>query len=286
LDSFTIERGFVAERIPARKRDSHKGLNGAVCIVGGGRIYHGAPFLAAMGALRTGIDLVYAAVPALVAPSVRALSPDLIVYPMPDSKLTRGNANRLAGWLPDVDAIAVGPGLGAQNPDELAHAITKLTSKCKTIVLDADALRPTVLPAISKKKAVVTPHAGEFERLFGVKLELETSKRAEAVREAAAQNHITALVKGPVDIVSDGERVALNDTHSPAMTVGGTGDVLTGVTVGLTAKGLEPFEAACCAAFINGLAGKEAAAERGLHITASDVLGRLPYVMKAFDRIE
>ena len=135
-------------------------------------------------------------------------------------------------------------------------------------------------------KMVVTPHSGEFERLFGVKLELETDKRAAAVSKAASEHGVVALVKGPVDIVSDGERVALNDTHSPAMTVGGTGDVLTGVTAGLLAKGLEPFDAACCAVFINGSAGVLAAAEQGLHIAASDVLRHLPASMKPYDRLE
>jgi NAD(P)H-hydrate epimerase len=283
---FTIGKEFVAEKIPPRRKDSHKGMNGTACVVGGGRIYHGAPFLAAMGALRTGIDLVYAAVPASIAPSVRALSPDLIVYPMPDSKLTRGNANRLVGWLPEMGCVAVGPGLGAQNPAELAYALTKLASRSKTLVVDADALRPCILPVAANTKMVVTPHSGEFERLFGVKLELETEQRAAAVLKAASENKLVALVKGPVDIVSDGVRVALNGVHSPAMTVGGTGDVLTGVTAGLVAKGLDPFDAACCAAFINGVAGVEAALELGLHIAASDVLRHIPSAMKPFDRLE
>ncbi len=285
MDSFTITKEFVAERIPPRSRDSHKGMNGTACIVGGGRIYHGAPYLAAMGALRTGLDLVYAAVPALIAPSIRALSPDIIVYPMPDSKLTRGNANRLAGWLPELGCIAVGPGLGPQNPAELTHALTKLASKSKTLVVDADALRPSILPVASVAKMVVTPHAGEFERLFGVKLELETGVRAVRVMKTAGEHRLTILAKGTVDVVSDGERVALNGVHSPAMTGGGTGDVLTGVTAGLVAKGLEPFDAACCAAFINGLAGVGAALELGLHITASDVLRHIPSAMKQFDRL-
>lgn len=286
MEAITVDRDFVAKRIPPRKKDSHKGMNGTACIVGGGRIYHGAPFLAAMGAMRTGLDLVYLAVPAGIAPSVRSLSPDLIVYPMPDSKLTRGNANRLTGWLPELGCIGVGPGLGPQNPDELRHALTKLATRSKGLVVDADALRPPILPADYARKMVVTPHSGEFERLFGVKLEAGTGPRAEAIRKAAGENGVVALVKGAVDIISDGERVALNDTHSPAMTVGGTGDVLTGVTTALVAKGLEPFDAACCAAFINGTAGTIAAQELGLHITASDVVGRIAAAMKPFDRLE
>jgi len=93
------------------------------------------------------------------------------------------------------------------------------------------------------------------------------------------------LLKGPTDVISDGEKVGLNDTHSPAMTVGGTGDVLTGVTAGLVAKGVSPFDAACAAAFVNGTAGVEATRDLGLHITASDVANRIANAMKRFDRL-
>src|SRR5208283_1708178 len=185
MDSFTITKEFVAERIPPRSRDSHKGMNGTACIVGGGRIYHGAPFLAAMAALRSGLDLVYLAVPAAVAAPIRSLSPDLIVIPLPDSKLTRGNANRLVSWLPELGCIGVGPGLGPQNADELANALTRLSTRTKTLVVDADALRPSILKVSGTVKMVATPHAGEFERLFGVKLDAELDPRAQAIRHAA-----------------------------------------------------------------------------------------------------
>jgi len=286
--TFEIDEAFVKGMVPPRKRDSHKGMNGVVCVVGGSRTYHGAPFLCAMGAARTGVDLVYLAVPSMVATPVRSLSPDLIVFPLPDSKLTRGNANRLASWLPDLDCIGIGPGLGPQNPNELKNALVTLSGKCRTLVVDADALRPPILeaPEAHRAKMVVTPHAREFERLFGLKLPDALDERVALVKKAAGDHDVVVLLKGPTDVVSDGERVGLNVTHSPAMTVGGTGDVLTGVTSGLAAKGIARFEAACCAAYINGLAGAEAAKELGLHIVASDVVACIPKAMKRFDRLE
>jgi NAD(P)H-hydrate epimerase len=286
--SFEIDEGFVKGRIPARKKDSHKGMNGVVCIVGGGRTYHGAPLLCALGAARTGVDLVYLAVPAIVATAIRSLSPDLIVFPLPDSKLTRGNASRLASWLPEVGCIAIGPGLGPQNPNELKNALATLSAKSQALVADADALRAVILeaPDAQRAKMVVTPHEGEFERLFGQKVPGPIEDRVAVVKKAAGEHGVVVLLKGPTDVISDGENVGLNNTHSPAMTVGGTGDVLTGVTAGLAAKGLGRFDAACCAAYINGLAGAEAAKELGLHILASDVVGCIPKVMKRFDRIE
>ncbi|HVC26829.1 MAG TPA: NAD(P)H-hydrate dehydratase [Nitrososphaerales archaeon] len=288
ISTFEIDEDYVKSKMPARRRDSHKGMNGVVCVVGGSRTYHGAPFLCAMGAARTGVDLVYLAVPSMVATPIRSLSPDLIVFPLPDSKLTRGNATRLASWLPDLDCIGIGPGLGPQNPNELKNALATLSAKCRTLVVDADALRPQILEAAEGQRAkmVVTPHGREFERLFGEKVPDAIDERVAVVKKAAGEHGVVVLVKGPVDVVSDGEKVGLNSTHSPAMTVGGTGDVLTGVTTGLAAKGLGRFEAACCAVYINGLAGGEAAKELGLHILASDVVGCIPNAMKRFDRLE
>jgi ADP-dependent NAD(P)H-hydrate dehydratase len=283
-----IDEGFVKSRIPPRKKGSHKGMNGVVCVVGGSRTYHGAPYLCAMGAARTGVDLVYLAVPSMVAAPIRSLSPDLIVLPLPDGKLTRGNASRLASWLPPLECIGIGPGLGPQNPNELKNALAMLSAKCQTLVVDADALRPVILeaPKDQREKMIVTPHAGEFERLFGEKVPDDLAARVALVRKAADDHGVVVLLKGPTDVISDGDKVGLNVTHSAAMTVGGTGDVLTGVTSGLAAKGMGRFDAASCAAYINGLAGAEAAKELGLHILASDVVSGIPKAMKTFDRLE
>jgi len=281
-----IEAAFVSSVIPPRKKTSHKRMNGTVCVVGGSRLYHGAPFLCASGAMRSGVDLVFIAVPASIATPIRALSPDFIVVPLPDSKLTRGNVSKLMAWVPEVDVFAVGPGLGPQNPESVAQALNRMKGDGRALVVDADALRDRILPSIHNTPTVVTPHAREFERLFGVTLPGDAEGRAASVAAEAKKAGITVLLKGPTDIISDGERVALNETHSPAMTVGGTGDVLTGVTAGLLAKKVSPFEAACAAAYVNGAAGVVAVEQRGFHITATDVANEIATVMKRFDRLE
>ena len=286
MRTISIDGAFVAKAVPSRKRDSHKRMNGTVCVVGGSRLYHGAPFLCAMGAMRSGVDLVYVAVPAVIASPVRALSPDLIVVPLPDAKLTRGNVSKLLAWVRDVDVYAIGPGLGPQNADEMTHAINELKGNGRELVLDADALRPEALGSMKDAGAVVTPHGMEFRRLFGKDLPSDVDGRASVAASCAKETGLTVLLKGATDIITDGTRVGLNDTHSPSMTVGGTGDVLTGITAGLLSKGVPPFEAACVAAFINGSAGSEAAKQLGLHIVASDVVNNIANVMKRFDKIE
>ena len=281
-----VDSEFVASVVPPRRKDSHKRDNGTVCVVGGSRLYHGAPFLCASGAMRSGVDLVFIAVPASMATAVRSLSPDFIVVPLPDSRLTRGNVSKLMGWVPQVDVFAVGPGLGPQNPESLALALNQMKGEGRSLVVDADALRPQVVPSIRNTRTVVTPHAREFERLFGEGLPDGLEGRVSVVSAQAKKAGITVLLKGPTDVISDGDRVALNDAHTPAMTVGGTGDVLTGVTAGLLARKVPPFEAACAAAFINGSAGLEAVKGLGMHIAASDVANNIANVMKRYDRLE
>ena len=285
MQTVTIDSSFVANAVPPRRRDAHKGMNGSVCVVGGSRLYHGAPFLAASGAIRTGVDLVYLAVPEIVSIPIRSLSPDFIVLPLPDAKLTRGNVSRLRSWLPRVDCVAIGPGMSPQNPTDITNAVSVLKEGSRGVVLDADALRAGVLDAARGARAVVTPHAGEFERLFQVKAPENLDERTAIAAAQAKAGGVTILLKGPIDVITDGSRVALNKTHSPAMTVGGTGDVLTGVTAAFIARGLPPFEAACCAAYVNGAAGAETARVMGLHITASDLIDNIPIVMKKFDKL-
>ncbi|MFQ6011157.1 MAG: NAD(P)H-hydrate dehydratase, partial [Nitrososphaerales archaeon] len=204
-----------------RNDDSHKGQNGVVLVVGGGWLYHGAPTLAALAASRTGVDLVLVAVPKVIAPSVRAISPNLIVLPLPDAKLTRGSAKRLLKWIPEVDAVVVGPGLGIGPKDGISVLLTDLVSKGAGITLDADALRKEVLEHVKGRKCVLTPHLGEFKRLFGVNLEKDSSAvRAKKVKKYAKQWKLTILLKGQVDVISDGAEVVLNYKGTSAMTVG------------------------------------------------------------------
>ncbi len=280
-----VSAELASSAFKPRRVDSRKGENGVVGVVGGSSLYHGAPTLTAMAALRTGVDLVFLCVPRILATAVRAINPNLIVIPLPDSKITIGNANKLLKWLPKVQSLAMGPGMGRQRTDGMIRIVNDLSSNGVKILLDADALHKEVVSRLRQKPAVITPHGGEFARVYGVDLSPDIESRSAAVKEAASQSGVTILLKGHIDVISDGSRVALNSTGSPAMTVGGTGDVLSGVVAGLLAKGAEPFDAAMAGAYVNGLAGERAAQRLGLHITATDVIEELPLIMKQFDKI-
>ncbi|QSZ67834.1 NAD(P)H-hydrate dehydratase [Methanofollis aquaemaris] len=242
---------------------AHKGVGGEVLVVGGGP-YQGAPYLAALAALRAGADIVRVASP------VALQAPDLIQVPLAGGQIGTEHLETLVPLAERADVVLCGNGLGTKS-----HAVvTALAPHARRLVLDADALR---LPLPAGQETIYTPHAAEFARMTGVTLPAGLADRARAVR-AAVPEGATVLLKGAVDIVSDGRRVRFNRSGCPAMTVGGTGDVLAGLTAGLFCR-LDPFDAACLAAYASGLAGEAAAAGRDAGMTATEMLEKIPQVL-------
>ena len=280
----TIIKGFI----PARNKSSRKGDNGKVLVVGGSYVYHGAPVLSSLAALRTGTDLVYTAIPKNNVQATRAISPDLIVIPLADSKLTRGSVNKLLGQIPkDLDSATIGMGLAIQDIEALKILVKSLLDMDVRLSLDASALVKSILPLIKGKNVVVTPHSGEFYRLFGEELPHDKKNHAKFIEKIAKKYSVTILLKGQTDIISDGIRTFLNSkTDSCAMTVGGTGDVLSGIISGLLSRNRNPLESSAAAAYLNGLAGKFVQRKIGIHMVATDLIDALPYISKPFDKIK
>ena len=277
---------LVKKFISPRKLSSRKGDNGIVLVVGGSYIYHGAPILSSIAALRCGTDLVYTCVPKINVAPTRAISPNLIVIPLVDQKLTRGAVNKLIGVLPrNLDSATIGMGLAIQDRNSLLLLVESLLNRDVRLSLDASALVPEVLPLLKNKNVVVTPHAGEFKRLFGESPPTSKTQRIKLVEKNAKEYGITVLLKGATDIISNGSLTYIYEKKTPAMTVGGTGDVLSGLVAGMLSQSRNTLESAAAATFINGLAGKSTQKKLGLHMTSMDLLDELPYVMKPFDKI-
>ena len=281
-----LSSSIIQNFIPARKSASRKGDNGIVLVIGGSYIYHGAPVLSSLAALRCGTDLVYTSVPKINVTPTRAISPNLIVIPLVDQKLTLGAVKKLVGALPrKLHSATIGMGLAIQEKNSLLHLVKSLLDRDVRLSLDASALISEVLPLLANKNVVVTPHSGEFKRLFGdVPPDLK-NERINLVEKHALDNGITILLKGPTDIISNGNVTYLCEKNTPAMTVGGTGDVLSGLVAGMLSQNRNSLESAASASFICSLAGKEVQEKLGLHMTSMDLIDSIPYVMKPFDRI-
>lgn len=274
--------GDVGLVVKPRAADAHKGDFGRLLVIGGSEVYSGAPAFVALAALRTGVDIVYVAAPEKAAYAVSAYSPDLITVKLEGSHLNSANVSTLKRYLGMVNAVAVGPGLGLHTETQGAveELIEAVNDAKKPLLLDADGLK--IFSEFKYKlgiPVVFTPHAGEYQALTGHLPPAGLEEKAEDVRKSAAELGGVVLLKGNVDVVSDGQRVKLNFTGNPGMTVGGTGDVLSGIVAAFLAQGADVFEAAVAGAFVNGACGDFVREEKGFHMVASDLIGWIPRVL-------
>lgn len=266
-----------------RSPESHKGEFGRLLVVGGSEIFTGAPTLVAMAAYLTGTDLVFVAAPERAAQAISSMSPNMITIKLPGENFAVAHVRLLREHLEKASVIAIGPGLGLNK--QTISAVRKIVAlaiqRKKPLLLDADGLK--ALGVIRKRifdgTTVVTPHAGEFQAITGKAPSRDLKLRSDEVRELASKSGAAVLLKGHIDIVSDGMRVKLNRTGNPGMTVGGTGDVLSGIVAGLMAQGVEAFRAAVAGAFINGAAGDLAEEKLGDHLTPTDLLEYIPTLL-------
>ena len=279
----------------ARRPDSKKGDNGRVLLIGGSKEFTGAIYLAAKAALRSGVDLSIVMAPRDVARDIRSHDPSIIAIPLDGDYLAMNHVDQIMEQVGKSHVIVIGPGLGLR--EETMKAVVELVSRAvdigKKVVIDADAIKAIgelKRQDLIRKGVVVTPHAGEFKWLTGIDITADGNpwSRAQRVNDIVKSlfKGGVILLKGNVDIISDGQRYKLNFTGNPGMTVGGTGDVLTGVVSALAVKVNDVFEAAALGAFITGLAGDMAVKEFGYHITPVDVIENIPKVFRRLINVD
>jgi NAD(P)H-hydrate epimerase len=263
-----------------RAGTSRKGQNGVIALIAGSEQYPGAAALAASAAkaaFRAGSDLVTVACPEKVAWLVNIKIPDAISIKLRGGYIADGHKAELLKLAQKSDCILIGPGIGLKK--ETVRAVREMAGVVeKKVVIDADGIK-----AVSGMKfrgnTLLTPHSHEFELCFGVKLPEDYKRRAETVRKAAKKHKCTILLKGPLDIISDGKKTVFNATGNAGMASGGTGDVLAGLCCAFAAK-KSLFDAACCAAYINGYCGDMLFKEKSYGLMASDLTGKIPEAMK------
>ncbi|MHA1311391.1 MAG: NAD(P)H-hydrate dehydratase [Candidatus Helarchaeota archaeon] len=272
---------FVAKK---RKTDSHKGDFGKVLVIGGSDQYCGAPAIASLAALKTGSDLVIIVAPKSIATPLRSYSPNLIVRDYPDNFLTPEIITEIKKYIEWASSIIIGPGLGLR--DETVKAVNQIIElikiKKRPILIDADAIKSIAdnKNILKGTQTVITPHLGEFKIFTKNKVILSENilERAKIVNKLAKEYNTTILLKGNFDIIANGARFKINKTGTPAMTVGGTGDCLSGIIGSLLGRKISPFRSAVAGAFLCGKAGELAEKEaNGPHILATDLLKYIPF---------
>lgn len=249
---FLTEHRDISRKLHSRSRFAHKGNFGHALLLAGASDKTGAAILAASACLRSGAGLLHLHLPHKAALPLQCVLPEAMVSLDPDD-----DHLSILPQLTDFDAIAIGPGIGKEEPT--ARLLKLLIQEAKVpLVLDADALNllsenPTWLSFLPKN-SILTPHHREFERLAGSSS--NGFERIRKQRELSQRFHLIIVLKGGFSSVSlpDG-RVFFNPTGNPGMATAGSGDVLTGVILSLMAQGYTPADAAFIGVYLHGLAG-------------------------------
>jgi NAD(P)H-hydrate epimerase len=265
-----------------RPPEAHKGDFGRLLVVGGSEVYSGAPAYVALAALRTGVDITYVAAPEKTAYAISAYSPNLITVKLKGSHLNMANISTIEQYLSMVTGVAVGPGLGLheETKEAVKTLIASVEKAGKPLLLDADGLKAFgEFRRQLRVPVVFTPHAGEYKALVGHFPPAELEAKVKDVLKSAQALGGVILLKGNVDVISDGKRVKQNFTGNPGMTVGGTGDVLSGIVGAFLAQSADSFEAAVAGAFVNGACGDFVKREKGCHMVATDLIDWIPRVL-------
>jgi len=286
--------------LPPRPTDGHKGTFGTVCVLGGQgadpRVMLGGPAFAAVAALRSGAGLAVLAVPAPLMAAGLTVAPSATGLALPVDNAGRldpsGVAALLDRYLPQFDCLAVGPGLGDDEPQR--RIMARLISREDVpLVIDADALN--ALAGLAdfggdlKARAVLTPHPGEYKRLaatLGIDAEPGDAESRTAAAQGLAQRlGCVVVLKGAGTVVSDGINTWTNFTGNVALATAGTGDVLTGIIAGLVAQhartgGLSLYDCARLGVVAHGLAADRWSVSHGdTGLLAEELLDELPHVM-------
>lgn len=281
-----MDRVTQLPALPPRPVEGHKGMFGRVLIVGGNDEMIGAPVLAGTSALRMGAGLVQIAVPKAILAAAISITPELIGLGLGKA----AGKDRLLADAQKADAVVIGPGLGQSQAAQ--GRLMRLTRLVKRMVVDADGLNMLAAgkrwPASFKAEAVLTPHPGEMKRLAKLigrsEVPSDEAGRINIAAEAARAFGQVVVLKGYHTVVTDGQRVYVNDTGDSSLSKAGTGDVLSGIIGTLLGQKMDRFDAAAAGVWIHGKAG-ELAGQRLTRrcVLARDVIDALPQAIVQYE---
>ena len=270
MEEFKLD---IFKKLYIPKPSSHKGENGKLMIIGGSVLFHAASLWSLKIASRI-VDMVfYSSVDSnneIVQKEKEEFREGIVV---PREKIEH--------YIEEADCILIGPGLpreeGVEKGDDDTKQLTERLLKKypnKKWVVDGGSLQ-VIEPDILPLSSIITPHKKEFETLFKIEGTFEN------VVSMAQKYHITILIKGEIDYLSDKTKTMQIKGGNPGMTKGGTGDVLSGLVAALYCKN-EAFLSAACASYINKKAAESLFKKVGLYFNSSDLIDEIPTVMKKY----
>lgn len=285
-----LTKSEIAQNLPLRKPDGHKGTFGKVLVIAGSEGLTGAACLASLAALRSGCGIVILGCPESLNDIFEIKLTEVMSRPLPEVKHRRvlslrslGEILKLMEW---ADVVALGPGVGTHH--ETQDLVRRLLMRIeKPVVLDADGINALAKDNSALKNrthpTIVTPHVGELARLLSESPEELNRNRIESARQAARELNCIVVFKGAPTLIGEPSgNVYLNPTGNSGMATAGSGDVLTGAIAGIWAQGAKPVQAACAGVFLHGLAGDLSRdAKNEYSLIAGDILDHLPQTISS-----
>lgn len=279
-----IEKQDIQELFKKREKDTHKGDYGYVGIMGGCVSYSGAIKLANMSccALRSGAGVVRVIVPESIAPSITPYLLEQTIFTIEDEEGKMiFQEKQMKEALSKLTALAIGNGWGEGKDNEKILKYI-LENYQIPVVIDADGLNTLAkmdkeILKTTKCTIILTPHKKEFERISGILINDMEKQEIEIAKTFAKQYGVILLLKGPTTIVTNGEKVFLVETGCPGMATAGSGDVLSGILVGLLGYQKADILTVAAGSYLAGLAGEIAQKKKNdISMIASDTIESIP----------
>jgi len=280
-DFFSVEIQDIASLIPKRDTFAHKGNFGHALLIAGSRGKTGAAVLAAKACLRSGVGLLTVHIPACGELILQTAIPEAMI----DIDVEQDFITRLE-QLSKYNSIGIGPGIGC-NEKTTGVLLQLFKNATQPLVLDADAINLIAqneqLQYALPVNSILTPHAGEFDRLAGTSE--NAYERLKKACEWVVHHQCYVVLKGAYTaICTPNKECYFNSTGNPGMATAGSGDVLTGIIAGLLAQSYSPLSASLAGVFLHGLAGDIAANEKSQEsLIASDIIENLGLAFKKID---
>jgi len=276
--------------VPRRAGASHKYSAGSLLIVAGSGMATGAAIMVARGAQRTGCGIIFVATAEGVAPLVDAQLIEALVSGVPEDdegNMAAGALDSILEQAQGASAVVLGPGMGVgEGARGIVEGVLKETGV--PVLLDADAISNLSGPEVlvgRETPPVITPHPGELGRLLGESPKEIQARRLSLVRQTAEEGGCCVVLKGADTLVAYGDLVSVNSTGGPQLATAGTGDVLSGITGALLARGMGPYDAARAGAWAHGRAAELWLEERGWPPESMVATDLFPHLPRAFGEI-
>ncbi len=279
-----IDNKLVFGKLPKRPEDSNKGTFGKILNIAGSKSFIGAAFLSSISALKIGAGYVSLACPSEIVPIIAPMAPELTYLHLKSDSNGIISDDNFIDNLYTYNVISMGCGIAiSEDIKKFIFYILNNLNKTQKVVIDADGINilSNHKGEISLKNTVITPHPRELSRLLNVSVEEILDNREKYARITSQTYECITVLKGHNSIVTNGEKIFINQSGSSALAKAGTGDVLTGIIAGLLAQKLSPLDAAIIGTYIHGLAGDIAAADLTKYsVLATDIIDYLPFAIK------